>query len=494
MTFDKFYAKFGLEEYPFSIYNSEQEKKTGLFIKPSNYSLLENSFTNTLTTIVVGNRGSGKTKILNDLSQKTTHDAIMGYIENYESVCKENNLSDFYHLLLESIVRGLLTKLFSNKKAIKKMSNNDKILLSYLIYRFGKNLTEKQISDQIDQVQLSFEKRLLNKFSKPITSFLNFFATATANFGNKFLTDSFGHYLPPINSENIKSIFPNIKYESDAQFYDIEVSYDLLDRTLDMINTLGYPKPLVFFDKLDEDARFENDSDEIVNFISSILLDSKLLLNPNIQIIFSIWGIPFEGLSSRFRTQKNNVYRIDWNQEELERVLNQRLYVYSNKKIKNYKELFEEDVTVELLETIFDLCNANPRDLWHIFDQLFNTQHSLDSNKKISNEAIQLGLERFVVNFDFYEHYPRKKGARKNTNDVYTYIQHLLKLSDHDFTNAELKEMASTGGSTTNYITGMCNLGLTKKTSRKRNNGSVVYEICDPKIIYAIKNSLSIER
>ena len=44
MTFEEYYRKFDLEEYPFSIYNSEQENKEGLFIKPSNYSLLEKCF------------------------------------------------------------------------------------------------------------------------------------------------------------------------------------------------------------------------------------------------------------------------------------------------------------------------------------------------------------------------------------------------------------------------------------------------------------------
>ena len=492
MTFEEYYKKYGLEEYPFSIYNSEQEKKEGLFIKPSNYSLLEDSFKNGLTAIIVGNRGSGKTKILEDLKKKADRKMIICVLDNYEKVASTDNITDFYTLFLENIVKSLLPELFSNKKLIKKLSNDNKILLSYLITRFGNNLTEKQIASQIDDVQLSFFKQLLNQFSKPITAVLNYFATATTNLGNKFLTETFGRYLPPINEENIKSIFPNIKYESDTCFFDIDVSYDLFDRTLDLVKSMEYDSTLIFLDKLDEDKRFENDSDEIVNFISSILLDSKLLLNPKIQLVFSVWSIPFSGLSSKFRRQKNYVYTIDWNSHELETVLNRRLSVYSNQKINTYTDLFCENVTGENIQEIFKLCNANPRDLWHIFHNLFDTQYSINPNNKISNEAIIKGLEKFVVNFDFYEYYPRKKGARRNTNDIYSYIQHLLKLTEQDFTNSELKSSASTGGSTTNYITAMCTLGLTKKTSKKRN-GSVIYEICDPKVIYAIKNHLAIE-
>ncbi|MBD5484592.1 MAG: hypothetical protein HDR18_03555 [Lachnospiraceae bacterium] len=320
----------------------------------------------------------------------------------------------------------MLIKLFSDKKRIRKLSNDNKILLSYLIYRFGNNLTERQIASQIDNVQLSPLKRCLNHFSKPITGILNYFATATANFGNKFLNETFGRYLPPINDENIKSIFPDIKYESDTQFFDIKVSFELLERTLDLIKSMGYEKTIIYLDKLDEDIRFENDADEIVSFISSILLDSKLLLNSKIQLLFSIWSIPFVGLSSKFRKQKNYVYNIDWNSHELEKVLNRRLSVYSNGKIKTYTDLFCDDVTGENIQEVFKLCNANPRDLWHIFHNLFDTQYSINPNNKISNEAIVKGLEKFVVNFDFYEYYPRKKGARKNTNDIYILIPNIF--------------------------------------------------------------------
>ena len=51
--------------------------------------------------------------------------------------------------------------------------------------------------------------------------------------------------------------------------------------------------------------------------------------------------------------------------------------------------------------------------------------------------------------------------------------------------------MANTGGSTTNYITGMMNIGAIEKTPNKRD-GSVLYSIKDPKIIYAIENSIDI--
>ena len=112
----------------------------------------------------------------------------------------------------------------------------------------------------------------------------------------------------------------------------------------------------------------------------------------------------------------------------------------------------------------------------------------------ISRRALIDGLHNFVENFQFYEYYPRKKNAQKNTNDIYSYINYLLKLPKvNEFTNGELRDAASTGGSTTNYITGMMNIGLVKKTDKKRAGGAVIYQISDPKVSYAIFHEIDIQ-
>ena len=158
-------------------------------------------------------------------------------------------------------------------------------------------------------------------------------------------------------------------------------------------------------------------------------------------------------------------------------------------------EEFFEVATEEDFNNIFKLCNSNPRDLWDIFDKLFHAQFELDSScTSISHEAVINGLQCFVENFSFYEYYPKKKKARKNTNDIYSYIKHLLTLNNPiEFTNDELRTSASTGGSTTNYITGMMNIGLVSKTDTKRPGGSIVYKINDPKVQYAISNKIIIK-
>jgi hypothetical protein len=76
--------------------------------------------------------------------------------------------------------------------------------------------------------------------------------------------------------------------------------------------------------------------------------------------------------------------------------------------------------------------------------------------------------------------------------DVYSYIAHLQKLDETSFTKNKLDMMAGTGGSTNNYVVGMENIGLIKKVDQK--SGNSIYSIADPKVIYAMKNGITIEK
>lgn len=492
--FEIFYNNMGFTSYPFRDKTAEKEDTKLLFIKPIDYSMFVDAFKSSQTCIINGNRGTGKTVIEKDLETKIDKSSLSCTITNYESVALENNILDFYSLILQKITKSLLVYFLKNKKTLKKLSNDERILISFLIMKYGDSITDSQLKEQIENIQLSPWQRIMNVFSKPLTSILNYGATTLTNFGNHFLTQHFGAYFPSVNESQIKEIFPEIKFRASNDFKSIEISYSLLCKVLETINKIIGKPPIILMDRFDEDIRIDNDAELLATFTKELLCDNNLLLNPNIQIIISIWKIAFSQIETSFRRSKHYVYDITWNRKQLEKVLNQRISVFSNYKKTDYRSLFS-NATEEDFDNIFNLCNANPRDLWDIFDKLFHAQYELDDScTTISHEAIINGLQCFVENFSFYEYYPRKKNARKNTNDIYSYIKHLLTLNNTiEFTNEELRISASTGGSTTNYITGMMNIGLVSKTDLKRPGGSIIYKINDPKVQYAIYNKIEIQ-
>ncbi|GIN78208.1 MULTISPECIES: hypothetical protein [Bacillus] len=77
--------------------------------------------------------------------------------------------------------------------------------------------------------------------------------------------------------------------------------------------------------------------------------------------------------------------------------------------------------------------------------------------------------------------------------DIYKYSNHLIKLTSDEFTANQLNSEAGTGSSTQNYITSMQRIGLVKALDRKRAGGTL-YKIIDPKIRYARKYKLKLEK
>lgn len=390
-------------------------------------------------------------------------------IDNFEDIALIDNQLDFYSLILKNITKRLVIFLAENKQILKKTKYEDKVLLSFLIMKYGDSITDNQLQAEMKTIQLSWLQRVMNKISTPLTYILNYGSTAITNFGSEVLTKEFGSYLPEVNEGEVRKIFPYIRFKIQNQFKSVDISYSLLERVLQLTKKLTGSIPVIFIDKLDEDIRLENDAELVSEFIKGLICDTKLLLNSNIQLIISVWQIPFGLLSTIFRESKISVYTLSWKPRQLEAVLDRRLSIYSEGKITKHQQLFDADVTEDDFQNIYTLSNSNPRDLWGILDKLFNAQFAIDANnKKLSKQAIVDGLQDFVENFQFYEYYPRKKNAQKNTNDVYSYIGYLLKLKGTtEFTNDELRQAASTGGSTSNYITGMMNIGLVKKIGKK---------------------------
>ena len=495
ISFEEFYQSVGLGRYPFRERTAEKENTSELFIKPLDYSRLHDDLASSHSVVVSGNRGSGKTITLLDLKGKIDSNRVFCLIDHFEAVEAEDNQLDFYSLILQNLTKSVLIFISDNQKSLKRISRDDKVLLSFLIMKYGDSITDHQLYSKLEGVQLSWIKRLINKISEPLTTLVNYGTTAITNFGNELLTKHFGAYLPNISEGTVKKIFPDIQFPVENQFKSVPISYSLLDSALKMITRLTGNIPVVLIDKLDEDMRLENDAELVSNFFKDLVCNNNLLMNPNIQLVISVWEIPFQHLSTVFRESKVSVYYIRWDRAQLEIVLNHRLSVYSNRQMTDYRKLFDSDVLESDINDIYELSNSNPRDLWGIFDAIFSAQYLIDSSSQlISRRALIDGLHRFVENFQFYEYYPRKKKAQKNTNDIYSYINYLLKLPKvNEFTNSELREAASTGGSTTNYITGMMNIGLVKKTDRKRPGGAVIYQINDPKVSYAIFHEIDIQ-
>lgn len=494
MTFSDFYNQFDLNEYPFNTFTTEDEsKKAELFVEPVDYSLIKDAFKNSRTIIMAGNRGTGKTAIVFDLMRNAPDNSFVLYIDDFSSLAERPSINDFYKLISESLVNHLMSQAVEVKKGISRLSKEDKLFLSQLIVNYMTTATYQNLNFKIEEVQLSRLSRLINKLSKFLQFMLNYGLSASAKLFNSMFANQFS--LPIIETDSAISILPQIRVNVDTSFKDIDTNYFELTRICKLIKHIGYTNVVVLFDKIDEDSRFTNDGEQISFFIKPLLTDNKLLLCSDLQVAISLWSIPFDNLKSDIRTQKFYCPVLQWHESDLIRAFNQRVKVYSSRvDVREFREFFADSVTNEDIEQLLTLSNHNPRDLWHIFNSLFHKQYAIDSNASlITQEALNEALADFVLNFNYYEYYPRKKNSRRDSMDIYRYINHLLKLPDSEFTANQLNLCAGTGSSTNNYIVSMQAMGLIVRTDSKVGAG-IVYRINDPKVIYAIRTGLRISR
>lgn len=501
VEFAEYYKKFNFKNYPFDKYTSETEnaETEKLFIQQADYSLIKDSFNRGETVTITGNRGTGKTAVLLDLKRAVKKNSLVCYIDHFEDI-KFNKSSDevkevdFYYLISKYIVRSLLEATVDKSKIIRKLSKDDKVFFSYLVNEFTDDVTKEILTRKIEKIQLGAITRLAKKIANPLRSILNYGLAAMTNTINDTITLHYSS-LPIVNEQRLRNILPTLNFNVEDNFIEVNKGYLFLEKICDLVRKLEFENIVVFIDKMDEDGRFDNDVEAISSFIKPLLKSSKLLENEHMQLVISVWSIPFNYIKHSVRTQKYKFYELKWNGADLVKVFNKRIEVFSTKSPKVFENFFNSDsIHQDYQGQILELANYNPRDLWHIFDYLLKEQYNSNENDEhIELTSIQRGLEKFVKEFNYFEYYPKNKNARANSMDIYKYANHLLKLTTDEFTTNQLNNEAGTGSSTANYITNMVKIGLVRSTDRKKSNGTI-YEIIDPKIKYARKNKFSLSK
>lgn len=496
-TIKEFYQRFGLLENPFASFTTENEgqKFKDTFVKPNDYETILENFSQTNSIILSGDRGTGKTALIKDFLEKTdTANDIVVHIVDFTALEQNYELNRFYKFLIEHLSVSLFSNLAEYRGRISKLNREEKLLLCYLLQNFVPQISKGNLREKIEHIQVSWLRRSYKKFENIFRGFFNYGATAGGVFIDEYIAKHFTGLPPLTESVQIKNFFPELPTVNiEEEFINQETSYQLIIRIARLAKKLGYKRVLVVFDRADEDARFMNDAEAIGDFIVKILTDNKFLLAEEFQVVFSTWSTPFNFIKEQVRTQKHYCPSLSWTSTDLKKALNQRLKAYSNGRVSDYKALFAANVTEIEIDSLFEIANSNPRDLWHIFNNLFKVQfENYPNSDSIDPATIPLALRSFVTSFNYYEYYPKKSNARANTMDIYSYVKHLLKLDSVLFTKNQLNEKAQTGSSTINYVVGMERIGLIGLDSQQ--GGVACYKIRDPKVVFAINNGLEINK
>ncbi len=495
ITFFEFCSHLNLEEYPFSTFNAESEKRNGhnLFIQPQNHSVLLQGLKNNLSHLIIGERGTGKTALSYEMKRSIDISInLIVYIDDYSSLKLNHKPEDYYRFLSEQIASVFFQAMTDDASSFWKYTKEERVELSFFLAEYVKPASRKILTAKISSIQNHLPKRACIWTYNAFRVFMNYGIHALTYAANNAITKHFAA-LPPVDSKVPEYLAP-IKTEVDTTFDKGHKEYFYLCRLTELINKSKFKHTTVIIDKIDEDTRLENDAEDIAEFLENIASDNKILLHNRFNVLLFIWTVPFNYLKGNVRTQKLSVQKLAWTRHDLLDALSRRLNVFSKSMVTSYEQLFSVE-SIDEVDKIIAICNENPRDLWHIMDKIIISEFRISPiSVKLSKEAIHDGISDFVKSFNYYEYYPKRSNARSNSMDVYSYIKHLSKLSTTEFTKDQLNTEAGTGSSTTNYVTNMENMGLIVRSESKALNGAALYKIKDPKVLYAISHGLEIER
>jgi hypothetical protein len=491
MTFEEFYRNLGLEKYPFNVFTAEKETDVldKIYLKFPNQSLIGESIKSG-STIVIGERGSGKTALSVDLQKEIlSKDTLIVQIDEFSDLPIGHSTDQLYRFLTSRISVSLFAWLTERNASLWRLKSEDRYYLSYYLHEFVGSASKRQLEQKISSIQNGPLRKLGIGLYNSLRGVLNYGLKA----GTKVVSDAISRHfsaLPEIGETDL-NYFRKIETETDLSFDAQRRSYFYLEKICSLARACGVKSVFVFIDKVDEDPRFDNDAEKIGDYVAPICSDNKIMSASFMNIVLFVWTTPFNYIKERVRTNKLGLHSLDWQDKQLHNALDQRIKAYSASSSCSINALLDEGSS-EGINIVFEMCNRNPRDLWHIMNSILRSQYAEDPSKKVSSAAIQKGIDEFVRKFNYYEYYPKRQNARANTMDVYRYINHLLKLDSVKFTKDKLNNLAGTGGSTNNYVVQMQNIGLIKMTSEKAQGGAVVYEIADPKVRYAMNNGLQI--
>lgn len=491
MDFHDYYRRLGLQTYPFTTFTTEHESSHAkeLFVPMTEYGPIQEAFRSGQNMIILGERGVGKTAILEDFHRTVPAGQVYCTINVFSEIPVESKRLDFHRLILKNLLLAFVQHLHAHPVVSMRLGKADRILLSYLIYFYSDQLTLESMKEAISRIQIPWWKRLIAGIFNRARLPLNYAGTVLENALKRYIAQTFGA-VPFVEEAKIREYFPEIKIAPQTEFTRDIDSFRLVTILSEAIQKTTRSKPIAVFDKLDEDPRLENDAGIISSFLLPLLGDNNLLSCSSLQTISFVWKTPYRYIESKVRSQKYFCPNIRWDNDTLKRVLNRRVSVFSNGKLTEYRVMFTDPDGSEVDE-LFSLANGVPRDLWHLLNKVFEEQYrSNPRSKTLTDKAISTAKTRFVTEFNYYEYYPRKANARRDSMDIYSYYSHLRKVGSEDFSKTRFNDLAGTGSSTSNYLIGMERIGLIEKLRQER--GDLIFRIRDSKIVYAINRGIDL--
>ncbi|WP_272022152.1 P-loop ATPase, Sll1717 family [Olleya namhaensis] len=491
MTLD---TNLGFSRNPFSKKSSEQELEflDAIFYEPNYYNTLLNDLTNGDSRFIIGQRGHGKSSIINKLQEdleKSNNLTIK--IDRFDEIPITKNENALILLIIKSLTTKVSIFLNKNTDCVKKLDNIKKEKLALFTRMFFETLSKTEYENIYNNVHKVIVKNKVRKFfNKYLLRSTNQVTSTIISIGSTFIRESIG-----IDNVNVKDVYKNYFGEIDLIDFDKidfkEKKYtriqlkQILDELLDIIKTVGFKNTVILFDKIDEFQELQQDINKISEFTKEILTDTELLLNDKFAIGFSLWSeLRFE-LAKVVRFDKFESIDIRWKDSDLEPLINRRIKHFSNNTLDLNRLIANDNDKKELIK----ISHNSPRDLISVLGVIYNEQSNNNQHvNKFEGKYISNGLINFSSNFNYDSIYPSKSSKNK---DIKAMINRILKTRLNRF---HIKHLSDAYNQRTAKSEGQIKLMIQYKLIKEDEvlgeNKIRYYDVIDPKVEYLIRRGI----
>lgn len=334
-----------------------------------------------------------------------------------------------------------MTKLNEETTLIRHLTEEDKNYLKQTVRTYLTRMSEKDFKNAIDSLSNYSEK------------------------AKKIWDEHLGVVNIAVNAILSKLGLSNLELQKTTLEEKLKESEKYqLEKLQKIALKMNFSSIYVLIDRIDESDITGNDASLSSMLIEPLLKDLDLLEMRGYAFKFFLWD-KLEPYCLKFiRTDRLSYFTLNWENNELEKMLSKRLEAYSSNRIKDFSKIVNYNLPVDINSLIIRFAQKSPRNVIRIIQDIVSEQIEINnSSRKISMEAVERGINSFS-----------KKSIREIIVDK-NVIKDLRKIGQVEFTNNYLANniLRCSQESSKLIINKWENLGVVENIGKEGRNKSV---------------------
>ncbi len=342
---DRYFKEHGFKQDPFASTNALHEDfLEEYFITPPYFYSLIGSITNPKSTFVIAPRGTGKTaqRIMIEKMSEHKKELLTIVYDRFpiEGVAKVEDIKLEDHLIRinKYLVIALLSEL--NERGIEKsLTSYERSNLKLLIELYLSGISNNEVDNGIKSIKGLTGRigDLWRTAGKSINSIVNTILKAKG--------------LESVDLTLAEKSMKKVQYE------EIDSHLNFLE---ELFKAIGISSVYVLVDSIDETSLTGNDAKKSYYLIKPFIKDLRILERRTIVFKFFVWDKIEEYWTQDIRKDRIETFEIEWNLEEIKRLIKERLKAYSEQKIDRLSQILQ--------------CDESDIDLIYIYMQIIHQE------------------------------------------------------------------------------------------------------------------------